>query len=76
MRFLTHTKNIFCKGEILLVLVSKEQYESLKKAGLINYSKARRNFRQTGRGKPAKRRKFYVVESKKILQFLGITPKE
>jgi hypothetical protein len=51
-----------------LKFVTKEQYDNLVESGLINFTKMNRNFQMTGRGKPSRRHKYYVVESRKILE--------
>lgn len=63
---------IILRGEWKLILVSREQFDRLRRANLINFSKYERNFTIVNRQKKGKRKKYYVVESKKILNFLGI----
>lgn len=54
-----------------MISISREEFDRLDKAGLINYSKANKNFAIVNRNKKGKRKKYYVVEMKNILNFLG-----
>lgn len=55
-----------------MISVRREDFERLSKAGLINYSKANKNYAIVNIRKKSKRKKYFVVETKKILNFLGI----
>ena len=55
-----------------LILISKEEFERLVKANLINFSKMEKNYAIVNAKKKSKRKKYCVVETKKILNFLGI----
>lgn len=55
-----------------LILISKEEFERLVKANLINFSKMEKNYAIVNAKKKSKRKKYFVVETKKILNFLGI----
>lgn len=52
--------------------ITKEEFERLKKANLLDHTKENKNYYITSQKKKSKRHKYYVVESKKILKFLGI----
>ena len=51
-------------------LITKDQFESLEKANLLNHTKFNKNYYITSQKKKSKRHKYYVVESRKILNFL------
>lgn len=55
-----------------MILISKEEFERLVKANLINFSKMEKNYAIVNAKKKSKRKKYFVVETKKILNFLGI----
>lgn len=55
-----------------MIPVLREEFERLSKAKLIDYSKVDKNFRIVNKNKSSKRKKYYVVETKSILNFLGI----
>lgn len=54
-----------------MILVSRKQFEQLKEANLINFSRYERNFTIVNRQKKGCRKKYYVVESRKIMNFLN-----
>lgn len=54
-----------------MVLVRKDEFDRLVKANLINFSKADKNFAIVSAKKKSRRKKYYVVESRRILNFLG-----
>lgn len=54
-----------------MIPVSRDEFDRLSKAKLIDYNKVDRNFRIVNKNKSGKRKKYYVVETKKILNFLG-----
>jgi hypothetical protein len=54
-----------------LIAVKREDFERLVKAGLINFSKMGRNYRIVNSKKKSKRKKYFVVENRKILNFLS-----
>lgn len=60
------------KGVLKLISVRKEEFDSLVKANLINFSKVNKNYAIVNAKKKSKRKKYFVVETKKILNFLGI----
>lgn len=55
-----------------MILVQKEDFERLTKAGLINFSKMEKNYAIVNAKKKSKRKKYFVVETRKVLNFLGI----
>ena len=55
-----------------MILVQKEDFERLTKAGLINFSKMEKNYAIVNARKKSKRKKYFVVETRKVLNFLGI----
>ena len=55
-----------------LILVQKEDFERLVKAGLINFSKMEKNYAIVNAKKKSKRKKYFVVETRKILNFLSV----
>jgi hypothetical protein len=55
-----------------LISVRKDEFERLVKADLINFSKVDKNYAIVNAKKKSKRKKYFVVETKKILNFLGI----
>lgn len=55
-----------------MIPVLREEFERLSKAKLINYSKVDKNFRIVNKNKSSKRKKYYVVETKGVLNFLGV----
>lgn len=55
-----------------MISVRREDFERLSKAGLIDYSKVNKNYAIVNAKKKSKRKKYFVVETKKILNFLGI----
>lgn len=56
-----------------MISIKKEDFERLVKANLINFSKANKNYAIVNAKKKSKRKKYFVVESKKILNFLGVS---
>lgn len=55
-----------------MISVRKDEFERLVKADLINFSKVDKNYAIVNAKKKSKRKKYFVVETKKILNFLGI----
>lgn len=55
-----------------MIPIQRDDFESLVKAGLIKFSKMDKNFQITNRQKKGSRKKYYVVEERKILNFLNI----
>ena len=55
-----------------MISVSKEDFERLVKANLIDFSKMNKNYAITSAKKKSKRKRYFVVETKKILNFLGL----
>lgn len=55
-----------------MIAVSREDFDRLKRAKLIKDGKSDRNFRITSAKKKSDRKKYYVVESRSILVFLGL----
>lgn len=53
-----------------MVQIPKRDFEALKEAGLIKFAKSEKNFQVTSRQKSKGAKKYYVVESKKIMLFL------
>lgn len=56
-----------------MIQVTREQFEKLAEANLLDYSKANKNFTIVNRNKKGKRKKYYVTALKRILAFLNIT---
>ena len=64
------------KGEFFkLIQISREQFDALREANLIKFGMDK-NYRITGNKKKSNRRKYYVVEMRNILSFLGIKPEK
>ena len=62
------------KGEFFkLIQISREQFDALREANLIKFGMDK-NYRITGNKKKSNRKKYYVVEMRNILAFLGIKP--
>lgn len=60
------------KGEFFkLIQISREQFDALREANLIKFGMDK-NYRITGNKKKSNRKKYYVVEMRNILSFLGI----
>lgn len=59
------------EGEIILIKVSKEEFERLEKAKLIDHSEMNKNYTILNRHKDSKRKKYYVEASRSILNFLN-----
>lgn len=53
-----------------MIQVTKEQFDKLDNANLIDYSRYNRNFTIVNKNKKGNRKKYYVVESRRILTFL------
>lgn len=58
-----------------MVQISREQFEALREANLIKFGMDK-NYRITGNKKKSNRKKYYVVEMRNILNFLGIKPEK
>lgn len=64
------------KGEFFkLIQISREQFDALREANLIKFG-IDKNYRITGNKKKSNRKKYYVVEMRNILSFLGIKPEK
>lgn len=64
------------KGEFFkLIQISREQFDALREANLIRFGMDK-NYRITGNKKKSNRKKYYVVEMRNILSFLGIKPEK
>ena len=64
------------KGEFFkLIQISREQFDALREAHLIKFGMDK-NYRITGNKKKSNRKKYYVVEMRNILSFLGIKPEK
>ena len=64
------------KGEFFkLIQISREQFDALREANLIKFGMDK-NYRSTGNKKKSNRKKYYVVEMRNILSFLGIKPEK
>ena len=64
------------KGEFFkLIQISREQFDALREANLIKFGMDK-NYRITGNKKKINRKKYYVVEMRNILSFLGIKPEK
>ena len=64
------------KGEFFkLIQISREQFDALRAANLIKFGMDK-NYRITGNKKKSNRKKYYVVEMRNILSFLGIKPEK
>lgn len=53
-----------------MVQIQRRDFEALRGAGLIKFAKSEKNFQITSRQKSKNAKKYYVVESKKIMSFL------
>ena len=58
-----------------LIQISREQFDALREANLIKFGMDK-NYRITGNKKKSNRKKYYVVEMRNILSFLGIKPEK
>ena len=58
-----------------MVQISREQFDALREANLIKFGMDK-NYRITGNKKKSNRKKYYVVEMRNILSFLGIKPEK
>lgn len=58
-----------------MVQISREQFDALREANLIKFGMDK-NYRITGNKKKSNRKKYYVVEMRNILNFLGIKPEK
>lgn len=63
------------RGILKLVQISREQFDALREANLIKFGMDK-NYRITGNKKKSNRKKYYVVEMRNILNFLGIKPEK
>ena len=64
------------KGEFFkLIQISREQFDALREANLIKFGMDK-NYQITGNKKKSNRKKYYVVEMRNILSFLGIKPEK
>ena len=64
------------KGEFFkLIQISREQFDALREANLIKFGMDK-NYRITGNKKKSNRKKYYIVEMRNILSFLGIKPEK
>lgn len=59
------------KGINKLIQISREQFDALREANLIKFGMDK-NYRITGNKKKSNRKKYYVVEMRNILNFLGL----
>lgn len=55
-----------------MISVSREDFERLVKANLIDFSKMNKNYAITSAKKKSRRKRYFVVETRKILNFLGV----
>lgn len=58
-----------------MVQITREQFDALREANLIKFGMDK-NYRITGNKKKSNRKKYYVVEMRNILNFLGIKPEK
>lgn len=59
-----------------MIQVQKDEFERLKKAGLIKDNFGEKNYVIVNRGKKSSHKKYFVVEDdRKIMLFLGISKK-
>ena len=58
-----------------MIQISREQFDALREANLIKFGMDK-NYRITGNKKKSNRKKYYVVEMRNILSFLGIKPEK
>lgn len=63
------------RGILKLVQITREQFDALREANLIKFGMDK-NYRITGNKKKSNRKKYYVVEMRNILNFLGIKPEK
>ena len=56
-----------------MVQISREQFDALREANLIKFG-TDKNYRITGNKKKSNRKKYYVVEMRNIMKFLGLKP--
>lgn len=54
-----------------MIQISREQFDALREANLIKFGMDK-NYRITGNKKKSNRKKYYVVEMRNILNFLGL----
>ena len=59
------------KRGIILIQVTRDKFEALGEAGILVSSKANKNYYIASKHKKSRRHKYYVVESRKILEFLN-----
>lgn len=55
-----------------MIQVQKEEFDRLRKAGLIRDTIYDRNYTIINRGKKSSHKKYFVMEEKKIMTFLGL----
>lgn len=55
-----------------MIQIEKEDFERLRKAGLIRDTLYNRNYTIINKGKKSHHKKYFVMEEKKILAFLGL----
>lgn len=53
-----------------MILVSRDDFERLKIAGFIDFSSANKNYTIVNLNKKSKRKKYFVVETRAIKNFL------
>jgi hypothetical protein len=56
-----------------MIQISREDFEKLRKAKLIRNG-VNKNYHIFNKDKRGSRKKYYIVEEKAILDFLGLTP--
>lgn len=54
-----------------MILVDRVDFENLVKEGILDVNDKDRKFRITNKNKKGSRKKYYVIENKKVLTFLG-----
>ena len=57
----------------ILILITRDQFERLEKAKLIKHDAMNKNYCIVNKRKKSKRKKYFVEENFKILNFLGIS---
>lgn len=58
-----------------MIQITREQFDALRDANLIKFGMDK-NYRITGNKKKSNRKKYYVVEMRNILNFLGLKPEK
>lgn len=56
-----------------MILITREQFDRLEKAKLIRHDSMNKNYCIVNRNKKSKRKKYFVEENYKILNFLGLS---